>query len=104
LWGLTLENLANYNILEDSQLVEKGIMPFIEKGFAGEMAFIPAIYYEPNLNAIDSRARWVEGYIYPLTDEAGKVTEVVLRHQDVSDRKQVEDLAATTGAPCRLAR
>ncbi|HEX8234655.1 MAG TPA: PAS domain S-box protein [Abditibacteriaceae bacterium] len=92
LWGLTLEDVANYNVLEDPQLVEKGIMPFIKQGFAGEAAFIPAIYYEPDLNVEDSHARWVEGFVYPLTDEADNITELVLCHRDVSDRQKVEDL------------
>ena len=43
LWGVTLEDLAGYNILEDPQLVEKGIMPFIRKGLAGESTPIPPV-------------------------------------------------------------
>ena len=35
LWGATLEDIEGYNMLEDRQLVEKGIMPYIRKGFPG---------------------------------------------------------------------
>lgn len=41
LWGLTLEQIADYNILKDPQLVAKGIMPYVERGFAGEATAIP---------------------------------------------------------------
>jgi hypothetical protein len=86
------EDVANYNILEDEQLVEKDVMPILRQGFAGQVAHIPAIYYEPHLDVPGSHGRWVEGFVYPLTDDAGNITEVVLHHQDVSDRKKVEDL------------
>ena len=36
LWGVTFEDIAGYNLLEDQQLVAKGIMPYIQRGFAGE--------------------------------------------------------------------
>ena len=36
LWGLSLVQLGDYNVLADQQLIAKGIMPFIERGFAGE--------------------------------------------------------------------
>src|SRR5205085_4461231 len=32
LWGLTLDQLHDYNMLEDAQLVKKGIMPFLLRG------------------------------------------------------------------------
>ena len=48
LWGVTLDSIAGYNILHDPQLVAKGVMPYIERGFAGEAVAIPAILYNPN--------------------------------------------------------
>src|SRR3954453_19289896 len=47
LWGVTLDQMGDYNILEDKQLVEKGVMPYIKKAFDGERAEIPAILYDP---------------------------------------------------------
>ncbi|HEX9961664.1 MAG TPA: PAS domain-containing protein, partial [Pyrinomonadaceae bacterium] len=41
LWGVTLEQIKDYNMLEDEQLVKKGIMPYIKRGFAGEACEIP---------------------------------------------------------------
>src|SRR5215208_1202867 len=34
LWGVTLKDVAGYNMLEDQQLAAKGIMPYIQRGFA----------------------------------------------------------------------
>jgi len=47
LWGQNLDSLKNYNLLEDKQLIAKGIMPYIQKGFAGETSEIPVIMYDP---------------------------------------------------------
>lgn len=95
LWGITLDRLGDYNILEDEQLVAKGIMPYIKQGFAGEVAAIPPVVYDrnqtiPNVSAYEDSPRWVQAYIYPVTDEAGNIREVVLLHEDISDRKRAE--------------
>lgn len=95
LWGITLDRLGDYNMLEDEQLVTKGIMPYIKQGFAGEVTAIPPILYDPNqtipeLSAYEDSPRWVQAYIYPVKDEAGNIREVVLVHEDISDHKRAE--------------
>ena len=96
LWGVTLEDIEGYNVLEDQQLVAKGIMPYIRKGFAGEPAAIPPIAYDPEqtipgLSGHEEPARWVRAFIYPVKDEAGNIREVVLMHEDVTERKRAEE-------------
>ena len=96
LWGATLEGIGDYNMLEDRQLVEKGIMPYIQRGFAGEPAAIPPIAYDPErtipgLSGHEEPERWVRAFIYPVKDEAGEVREVVLVHEDVTERKRSEE-------------
>src|SRR5919112_9377 len=48
LWGVTLDQIAGYNMLEDRQLEERGIMPFIRRAFAGEAVELPLILYDPD--------------------------------------------------------
>lgn len=94
LWGAKPEMLANYNILHDAQLIEKGAMPYIEKGFAGEYAEIPPIIYNPADNPVATgpiRDRWIRAYIYPIKDKAGTIDEVILMHEDITKRKRIED-------------
>lgn len=98
LWGVTLEQIGDYNILEDPQLIKKGIMPFIQQGFAGERAEIPAILYKPeetipNLTANENSGRWVRAFSFPVKDESGKLREVVLMHEDITERKRAEESA-----------
>jgi PAS domain S-box-containing protein len=94
LWGVTLAQLGEYNILDDQQLVEKGIMPFIRRGFAGEATAIPAIKYEPDKTIAIPGAvpyRWVRAWIYPVRDEHGEISEVVLTHEDITEQRHAEE-------------
>lgn len=96
LWGITLERLGDYNMLADPQLAEKGVLPYIQKAFAGEATAIPAILYDPNqtlpgITTYQDPLRWVQAYIYPVKDEHGQIREVVLLHEDITDRKLAED-------------
>jgi PAS domain S-box-containing protein len=98
LWGVTLEQLGDYNMLEDQQLVEKGVMPYIRRAFAGERTEIPAVLYDPeetlpNLTSNPEPSRWVRGFTFPVKDETGEIREVVLMHEDITARKRAEEEA-----------
>ncbi|WP_455204387.1 ATP-binding protein [Kaarinaea lacus] len=94
LWGVSLDQFANYNLLQDQQLRDKGVMPYLEKGFAGQAADIPPIIYNPSENPIvkgPSRDRWVRAFVYPIKDDMDTVREVVLLHEDVTEKKRFDD-------------
>jgi signal transduction histidine kinase len=84
----------HYNILKDEQLAKGGLMPYIRQGFTEKFAEIPEIEYDPQKTDMvrDTRLKpkWVLGYIWPVKDERGRVQQVVLMHQDITERKQVE--------------
>ena len=96
LWGVRLEQIKEYNVLADEQLVKKGIMPYIKRGFAGEATEIPPILYNPeetlpNRTRYAEPQRWVKAVIYPIKDAAGNVREVVLMHEDISAQMLAEE-------------
>jgi PAS domain S-box-containing protein len=94
LWGVTLDQIPDYNILQDPQLAEKGITPYIEEGFAGRAVAIPPVKYEPEEtipDVSDVPHRWVQGFIYPVEDANGNVQEVVLIHEDITERMEAEE-------------
>jgi signal transduction histidine kinase len=96
LWGVTLQDIAGYNLLEDQQLVAKGLMPYIRRGFEGEPTLIPAAAYDPDetipgLTSHEEPKRWVRAFIYPIKDENENVREVILMHEDITERKQAEE-------------
>ena len=94
LWGVTLEQIPGYNVLQDPQLVEKGIMPYIRKAFAGEATAVPPVRYEPDAtipSVSDVDQRWVQAYIYPVKDVEGQIQEVVLVHEDITETRAAEE-------------
>jgi len=96
LWGINLDMIPEYNILEDAQLDAKGILADIRRAFAGEAVSLPAIQYDPNLTTPElthhgDPSRWVSTVVYPLKDATGRVREVVLVHEDVTERRRAEE-------------
>ncbi|MDQ3602361.1 MAG: PAS domain S-box protein [Actinomycetota bacterium] len=94
LWGVTLDKIPEYNVLQDPQLVQKGIMPYIERGFAGKATAVPAVRYEPDASipsVSDVAHRWVQAFIYPVRDADGAIQEVVLVHEDITDQREAEE-------------
>lgn len=91
LWDTTVEQVQGYNLLTDPQAASLGVLPLIQRAFAGEAVHLPPVYYDPSINNLLGRSRWVETWLYPLKTEAGITQEVVMTVQDVSDRKQVEE-------------
>ncbi len=94
LWGVTLDQIPGYNVLQDPQLVEKGLMPYIHQAFAGVAAEIPPIQYVPDETIPDVSGvpyRWVRAFVYPVKDEGGGVREVVLVHEDITEQQVAEE-------------
>lgn len=102
MWGATLADMAQYNVLQDQQLIDSGLMPYIEKAFAGEPTEIPATYYDIAANEKihgPNKKFWVRAYMYPLKNAAGEIQEIALIHEDITERKKTEEalrIAAAT--------
>ncbi|UCF93441.1 MAG: PAS domain S-box protein [Desulfobacterales bacterium] len=97
--------VSTYNIWQDQQLQTKGILPLIQKGFSGQALALPVIAYDLDKLIPEWRGSrksiWIESYIYPIMDEAGEVREVVLVHQDITERKLAEEALRTSEANYR---
>jgi len=90
LWGITLEDLSEYNILKDKQARDIGMIPYIEKAFEGETATLPEYEYNARNTVQKGRKLWIRSYIYPVKDENGEIQNVVMIHEDITERKQAE--------------
>lgn len=107
LWGATLEQLEGYNMLEDEQLERRGVMEYIKRGFAGEFAEIPPIVYDPNetipdLSSHAEPVRWTRAVIYPIKDSDGRIQEVVLVHEDITEQVRAEEKLKDSESRYRL--
>ena len=107
LWGVTLEQISDYNVLADAQLEAKGVAPYLRRAFAGEPVAIPPIRYDPNETLPERTrhadpARYVAAVAYPLKDEVGHVREVVLVHEDITARRRAEEALRESEEKLRL--
>ncbi|CAA9403932.1 MAG: Multidomain signal transduction protein including CheB-like methylesterase, CheR-like methyltransferase and BaeS-like histidine kinase, partial [uncultured Ramlibacter sp.] len=78
--------LTEYNMLADPQLEAKGVTPQLRRAFAGEVVRLPAVRYDPAELGKPGLARWVEATARPIKGPDGAVLEVMLIHEDVTER------------------
>ncbi len=87
--------LANYNVLEDAQLDAKGLLRYIKRAFEGKPVTLPTVKYDPKDSAITQslweQTIWLDSFVYPVKDEDGRLQEVVVVHNDITERKLTEE-------------
>lgn len=101
-------NASGYTVLKDEVLKAQGISDRIERGFSGEITKIQPIPYNfsvhnPTTNEEVNRTLWLKALIYPIKNQKNEVVEVVLLHEDVTDKKVAEDILRTSEARLRQA-
>lgn len=80
----------DYSLLTDAQLIASGIVPYLKRALAGESVDIPAVHYDVVELGGTGRARWVTARAHPIKDSAGRVLEVMLMHEDITERLAAE--------------
>ena len=94
LWGSERKNATTQNVFSQQDYIENGIIPYLEKGFSGIATEIPATKFSlPPSHDLQGNVteKWVRAYIYPIKDESDRVQEIVLQHEDISEKKRLED-------------
>jgi PAS domain S-box-containing protein len=83
--------LGEYNVLTDPQLVATGVHAYLRRALAGESVEIPAIRYDVGqLEGGVAHTRWVTARAHPIKDDSGAVLEVMLMHEDITERIESE--------------
>ena len=96
LWGVTLADLPGYNVLEDPQLAANGVLPLLRRALAGERVAMPPVSFVPDRGRYAGRPRWARAVASPVLDECGRVAEVMLVHEDVTEAVETRDRLART--------
>ena len=116
LWGVdeleTARVAAEYNFLTDPQIEELGVLPLVEKAFAGDRVVLPPIEYSGKraveamgMEDIEARTAWIQTHLYSIKDEHGAVVYVVAIHMDITDLKWAQrDAREQRDALARLDR
>ncbi len=94
LFHLTDEQLsaAKFNLLEDRQIAETGLLPIFKRAFAGEPVLTPPTPFDPNVAVPGGRAgmRYIRGHFFPIRDSLGEIREIIAMHEDVTDLVKAE--------------
>lgn len=101
LWGVTLEELGRRSLLEDRQLREAGLLPYLERAYAGESVLIPPMEYSAEKTLGKGSTRWVQARVFPIRDDTGKIREVTLIHEDITDHKKAVEALRESEAKYR---
>lgn len=93
LWGVTVADVKSYNILHDQQAISLGMMPYVERGFAGETVLLPPVAYHTPESLKTGRRRWFQAQIYPIMGEQNEIRHVIMMYEDITERQwATEDL------------
>jgi PAS domain S-box-containing protein len=93
LWGVTAADVKNYNLLQDEQVISLGMMPYVERGFAGETVLMPPVAYHTPESLKTGRRRWFQARIYPVRGERDEIRNVIIMYEDITEQQWVtEDL------------
>jgi PAS domain S-box-containing protein len=90
LFGLTAEQAAEFNILQDSQLAAAGLTDHLDAAFAGDVVQMPPVPYVVQ-RAARAEVRWISAVFFPVVDDQGTLREVVCLHDDQTERRHAED-------------
>jgi len=99
IFGVKPEHIEGkvYNILKDEGIKQGGVLPQLEKVFnEGKTAewdvhFDIGIAAESqNIQVKKKQKVWFHNWSYPIFDELGKLSHVIIQHTDISDNKKAE--------------
>jgi signal transduction histidine kinase len=89
--------MAEYNFLTDEQIAETGVLPLVQKAFAGDPVVLPLIEYngirsagEIGLEDVEPATLWLRIHLYPIKDAQGAVERVVAINVDTTELKRAE--------------
>ncbi len=92
LWNLKKEDVADFNIFNDPQSEISGLTTAFRAAQKGMLQRMDDVVYTPDSSGfIGGRKRWISPKMYPLTNQVGKVENIVLTYEDITERKQAEN-------------
>src|ERR671921_126704 len=77
------------SIFEDERMYAMGLTAYIEECRRNSAVTTPLLFRE--VQADETRPRWLQAFIYPVRDETGALLEVGLVFEDFTERKALED-------------
>ena len=93
MWQSSLSALHNYNIFQDQQLAEQGILTLLERVFKGQSLEFPLYEYDKSRLRHDVNGNdklWLRVFAYPIISNDSRLQEVVVIQEDVTAKVKLE--------------
>lgn len=91
LWDFPASTTLNkFNVLKSKEVEKSGLMQYVKKAYNGESVVVPEYCFNSTGKTEAKglgRVRWLSTKIYPLIDTEGIVTNIVISHEDVTERR-----------------
>ena len=95
LWDLgQKESSEGGNIFADEQVKAAGLLPYVVEAAAGQSVATAPLLYDPARTGRTGAPMWLKAFVYPVKDAEGRVGEVTLVIEDVTERKGLEERLA----------
>ena len=91
LWDLGDGEEKSYDVFQDPGMKTMGLLKYFEVSAKGGAAITTPPLLLPGASARTGRERWIQARVYSVRDEAGRVSEVAVVAEDVTERKALED-------------
>lgn len=94
-WGLPASGTLNkFNVLKSRIVKNTGLLTYVLRAYQGEAVSLPEYEFNPKgLTDIEGggQLRWLSTKIYPLKNQLGEVDNIVITHEDITERKKAEN-------------
>jgi two-component system sensor histidine kinase UhpB len=91
MWGMQLEEVRDQPIFQSKKKLIRDLTPYLERAFAGETVPVPPLRTVTSRGDYAGRELWTRSIIYPVKNADGSTCEVVLIHEDITERKLAEE-------------
>ncbi len=103
LWDFPKETTLNsFNVRKSQEVVDTGLMEYVLRAYSGESVAPPEYSFDSRKEVDKGRPRWLNTRIYPLKNKSNEVTNIVIMHEDITERKQAEEALQTSEDKYRL--
>lgn len=93
LWGFPAKHtLHTFNLFKSEEVKRTGLIDYIQQAYAGDTVTVPPYEFDSTgRTEADGvgRKRWLNTRIYPLKDMAGNVKNIVITHEDITEKRAV---------------
>jgi PAS domain S-box-containing protein len=106
MWGIGIDSVPpEYSVLSDPELEQQGVISEIRRAFEGSTVITAPVRYDISRVSASGEGKtlWTQGHFFPVRDDGGRVTHVILKHVDLTAQMTIEEELRASEDRLRLA-